>query len=91
LCSGKDKDGNPVLLTADELKNAKISIKYDNGEFDFDEFDDDEDDDEDDEEGEEFMDTPVFVSVDIARRRGRIRLDGIIRTVITLDCNRLGL
>ncbi|KAG8073035.1 hypothetical protein GUJ93_ZPchr0006g41642 [Zizania palustris] len=30
--------------------------------------------------------TPVLVSVDVARRRGRLRLDGIVRTVITLGC-----
>ncbi|XP_052154356.1 large ribosomal RNA subunit accumulation protein YCED homolog 1, chloroplastic-like [Oryza glaberrima] len=30
--------------------------------------------------------TPVLVSLDVARRRGRLRLDGIIRTVITLGC-----
>uniref|UniRef100_A0A0E0K7B5 Uncharacterized protein n=1 Tax=Oryza punctata TaxID=4537 RepID=A0A0E0K7B5_ORYPU len=30
--------------------------------------------------------TPVLVSVDVARRRGRLRLDGILRTVITLGC-----
>ncbi|KAF0934533.1 hypothetical protein E2562_025629 [Oryza meyeriana var. granulata] len=33
-------------------------------------------------------DTPVLVSVDVARRRGRLRLDGIVRTVITLGCYR---
>ena len=32
--------------------------------------------------------TPVLVSVDVARRRGRLRLDGILRTVITLGCYR---
>lgn len=32
--------------------------------------------------------TPVLVSVDVARRRGRLRLDGIVRTVITLGCYR---
>ncbi|KAF2947814.1 large ribosomal RNA subunit accumulation protein YCED homolog 1, chloroplastic [Oryza sativa Japonica Group] len=31
-------------------------------------------------------DTPVLVSLDVARRRGRLRLDGIVRTVITLGC-----
>uniref|UniRef100_A0ACD5ZEY2 Uncharacterized protein n=1 Tax=Avena sativa TaxID=4498 RepID=A0ACD5ZEY2_AVESA len=34
--------------------------------------------------------TPVLVSVDVARRRGRLRLDGIVRTVITLGCYRCG-
>ncbi|KAL6911206.1 hypothetical protein ACP4OV_000011 [Aristida adscensionis] len=39
-------------------------------------------------EGEE-GDTPVLVSVDVTRRRrGRLRLDGIVRTVITLGCFR---
>jgi len=32
--------------------------------------------------------TPVLVSLDVARRRGRLRLDGIVRTVITLGCFR---
>jgi uncharacterized metal-binding protein YceD (DUF177 family) len=32
--------------------------------------------------------TPVLVSVDVTRRRGRLRLDGIVRTVITLGCFR---
>ncbi|KQK02161.1 large ribosomal RNA subunit accumulation protein YCED homolog 1, chloroplastic [Brachypodium distachyon] len=32
--------------------------------------------------------TPVLVSLDVARRRGRLRLDGIVRTVITLGCYR---
>ena len=34
--------------------------------------------------------TPVLVSVDVARRRGRLllRLDGILHTVITLGCYR---
>ncbi|XP_072993344.1 large ribosomal RNA subunit accumulation protein YCED homolog 1, chloroplastic [Typha latifolia] len=36
--------------------------------------------------GEE--ETPVLVSVDVTRRRRRLRLDGIVRTVITLGCNR---
>uniref|UniRef100_A0A0D9VN33 Beta-catenin-like protein 1 N-terminal domain-containing protein n=1 Tax=Leersia perrieri TaxID=77586 RepID=A0A0D9VN33_9ORYZ len=30
--------------------------------------------------------TPVLVSVDVARRRGSLRLDAILRTVITLGC-----
>ncbi|TVU27597.1 hypothetical protein EJB05_19090, partial [Eragrostis curvula] len=32
--------------------------------------------------------TPVLVSLDVTRRRGRLRLDGIVRTVITLACFR---
>ncbi|CAN6273840.1 unnamed protein product [Urochloa humidicola] len=32
--------------------------------------------------------TPVLVSLDVTRRRGRLRLDGIVRTVITLGCFR---
>ncbi|CAM0907094.1 unnamed protein product [Alopecurus aequalis] len=32
--------------------------------------------------------TPVLVSVDVTRRRGRLRLDGIVRTVLTLGCYR---
>ncbi|OEL21915.1 Beta-catenin-like protein 1 [Dichanthelium oligosanthes] len=32
--------------------------------------------------------TPVLVSLDVTRRRGRLRLDGIARTVITLGCFR---
>ena len=32
--------------------------------------------------------TPVLVSLDVARRRGRLRLVGIVRTVITLGCFR---
>ncbi|XP_062221389.1 large ribosomal RNA subunit accumulation protein YCED homolog 1, chloroplastic [Phragmites australis] len=32
--------------------------------------------------------TPVLVSVDVTRRRGRLRLDGIVRTIITLGCFR---
>ncbi|KAL8153765.1 hypothetical protein V2J09_011525 [Rumex salicifolius] len=40
----------------------------------------------------EFLDgTPVLVSVDVNRKkRDVIRLDGIVRTVISLDCNRCG-
>ncbi|OAY83829.1 hypothetical protein ACMD2_06294 [Ananas comosus] len=34
------------------------------------------------------IETPVLVSVDVARRKRRLRLDGIVRTVITLGCNR---
>lgn len=32
--------------------------------------------------------TPVLISVDITRRKRRLKLDGIVRTVITLGCNR---
>lgn len=32
--------------------------------------------------------TPVQVSVDVARKKKKLRLDGIVRTVITLGCNR---
>lgn len=32
--------------------------------------------------------TPVMVSLDITRRKQKLRLDGIIRTVLTLSCNR---
>ncbi|KAF5749891.1 hypothetical protein HS088_TW03G00218 [Tripterygium wilfordii] len=34
--------------------------------------------------------TPVMVSVDVTRKRQKLRLDGIIRTVLSLDCNRCG-
>eukprot|EP00262_Sarcandra_glabra_P011613 TRINITY_DN2824_c0_g6_i1.p1 TRINITY_DN2824_c0_g6~~TRINITY_DN2824_c0_g6_i1.p1 ORF type:complete len:315 (+),score=39.39 TRINITY_DN2824_c0_g6_i1:15-959(+) len=34
--------------------------------------------------------TPVQISVDVTRKRKKLRLDGIIRTVITLGCNRCG-
>ncbi|XP_024995667.1 large ribosomal RNA subunit accumulation protein YCED homolog 1, chloroplastic [Cynara cardunculus var. scolymus] len=34
--------------------------------------------------------TPVLVSIDVTRKKQRLRLDGIIRTVITLGCNRCG-
>ncbi|KAK9091436.1 hypothetical protein Sjap_024613 [Stephania japonica] len=35
--------------------------------------------------------TPVLVSVDVGRRRkGELRLDGIVRTVLSLGCNRCG-
>lgn len=34
--------------------------------------------------------TPVLVSMDVTRKKQRLRLDGIIRTVITLGCNRCG-
>uniref|UniRef100_A0A2N9GDF1 DUF177 domain-containing protein n=1 Tax=Fagus sylvatica TaxID=28930 RepID=A0A2N9GDF1_FAGSY len=33
--------------------------------------------------------TPVQISIDITRKRQKLRLDGIIRTVITLGCNSL--
>ncbi|KAJ0985750.1 hypothetical protein J5N97_004106 [Dioscorea zingiberensis] len=32
--------------------------------------------------------TPVLVSVDVMRRKLKLKLDGIIRTVITLGCKR---
>ncbi|KAL5983160.1 hypothetical protein ACLOJK_017242 [Asimina triloba] len=32
--------------------------------------------------------TPVLVSVDVTRKKGKLRLDGILRTVITLSCYR---
>lgn len=32
--------------------------------------------------------TPVLVSVDITRKKKKLTLDGIVRTVITLGCNR---
>lgn len=32
--------------------------------------------------------TPVQVSVDVVRKKKKLRLDGIVRTVITLGCNR---
>jgi hypothetical protein len=35
--------------------------------------------------------TPVLVSLDVTRRRARLRLDGIVRTVITLGCFRFAL
>ncbi|OMO56052.1 hypothetical protein COLO4_35800 [Corchorus olitorius] len=34
--------------------------------------------------------TPVQISIDVTRKKQRIRLDGIIKTVITLGCNRCG-
>ncbi|XP_058731661.1 large ribosomal RNA subunit accumulation protein YCED homolog 1, chloroplastic [Vicia villosa] len=34
--------------------------------------------------------TPVQVSVDVTRKKKKLRLDGIIKTVITLPCNRCG-
>lgn len=34
--------------------------------------------------------TPVLVSIDVTRKKHKLRLDGIIRTVITLSCNRCG-
>lgn len=32
--------------------------------------------------------TPVQISIDVTRKKQKLRLDGIIKTVITLDCNR---
>ncbi|XP_057772850.1 large ribosomal RNA subunit accumulation protein YCED homolog 1, chloroplastic [Salvia miltiorrhiza] len=34
--------------------------------------------------------TPVLISVDVTRRKHKLRLDGIVRTVIALNCNRCG-
>ncbi|PIA30032.1 hypothetical protein AQUCO_05700022v1 [Aquilegia coerulea] len=34
--------------------------------------------------------TPVLVSVDVCRKKYKLRLDGIIRTVLSLRCNRCG-
>lgn len=34
--------------------------------------------------------TPVLISADVTRKKKRLRLDGIVRTVITLACNRCG-
>ncbi|XP_010274458.1 PREDICTED: uncharacterized protein LOC104609774 [Nelumbo nucifera] len=34
--------------------------------------------------------TPVQISIDVTRKKQKLRLDGIIRTVITLGCNRCG-
>ncbi|KAJ8426106.1 hypothetical protein Cgig2_031773 [Carnegiea gigantea] len=33
--------------------------------------------------------TPVLISVDVTRKKQKLRLDGIIKTVITLSCNRV--
>ncbi|KAL7099731.1 hypothetical protein ACP275_09G103300 [Erythranthe tilingii] len=39
----------------------------------------------------EFPDgTPVLISADVTRRKQKLRLDGIVRTVISLNCNRCG-
>jgi len=35
--------------------------------------------------------TPVQISIDVTRRKKKLRLDGIIKTVITLLCNRYSL
>lgn len=32
--------------------------------------------------------TPVLISVDVTRRKQKLRLDGIVRTVLALNCNR---
>ncbi|MQL87730.1 hypothetical protein Taro_020285 [Colocasia esculenta] len=32
--------------------------------------------------------TPVLVSIDVTRKKRKLKLDGIVRTVITLGCNR---
>lgn len=34
--------------------------------------------------------TPVQISIDVTRKKRKLRLDGIIKTVITLGCNRCG-
>ncbi|KAL1551396.1 large ribosomal RNA subunit accumulation protein YCED 1, chloroplastic-like [Salvia divinorum] len=34
--------------------------------------------------------TPVLISADVTRRKQKLRLDGIVRTVIALNCNRCG-
>ncbi|XP_021735381.1 large ribosomal RNA subunit accumulation protein YCED homolog 1, chloroplastic-like [Chenopodium quinoa] len=34
--------------------------------------------------------TPVLISVDVTRKKHKLRLDGIIRTVLSLACNRCG-
>nr|POF22773.1 hypothetical protein CFP56_09750 [Quercus suber] len=34
--------------------------------------------------------TPVLISIDISRKKQKLRLDGIIKTVLTLGCNRCG-
>lgn len=39
----------------------------------------------------DYMDgTPVLISVDVTRKKHKLRLDGIIRTVLSLACNRCG-
>ncbi|TKY60059.1 hypothetical protein E2542_SST17154 [Spatholobus suberectus] len=35
--------------------------------------------------------TPVQISIDVTRKKKKLRLDGIIKTVITLLCNRCGM
>lgn len=34
--------------------------------------------------------TPVQISIDVTKKKQKLRLDGIIRTVLTLGCNRCG-
>ncbi|XP_033510066.1 large ribosomal RNA subunit accumulation protein YCED homolog 1, chloroplastic [Nicotiana tomentosiformis] len=34
--------------------------------------------------------TPVLISLDVTRKKQKLRLDGIIRTVLSLGCNRCG-
>lgn len=34
--------------------------------------------------------TPVLISIDVTRRKRKLKLDGILRTVIILGCNRSG-
>ncbi|KAF3341267.1 hypothetical protein FCM35_KLT10111 [Carex littledalei] len=82
---GVDENGNPVSLSYDELKDAEVSVKYDNEDHSDASVDDE---DEDDKLDDALMDTPVALSIDVTRRKGRIRLDGILRTVIALDCHK---
>lgn len=75
-----------MSLSYDELKDAEVSVEYDN-EHHSDATIDDEDGDDNLDDAQ--IDTPVALSIDVTRRKGRIRLDGILRTVITLDCQKL--
>ncbi|OVA01136.1 Protein of unknown function DUF177 [Macleaya cordata] len=34
--------------------------------------------------------TPVQISIDVTRKKRRLRLDGVIKTVLSLSCNRCG-
>lgn len=75
-----------MSLSYDELKDAEVSVEYDNEDHSDATIDDE---DEDDNLDDAQIDTPVALSIDVTRRKGRIRLDGILRTVITLDCQKL--
>lgn len=75
-----------MSLSYDELKDAEVSVEYDNEDHSDASVDDE---DEDDKLDDALMDTPVALSIDVTRRKGRIRLDGILRTVIALDCYKL--